>query len=463
MAAILTATPSHPDGLNAFDFGSWAVADGPTASQSFDLENTGDAAGSFSAFDKTGSDPGEFQVVSDTGEASLNPGEVRTFSVVFDPTTGGAKAAFFDLEFPADEFVEIHVEGVGTQPVESLTPALTNFGERQVSQGATPSQLITVENVGNGSLASPAATLAGSDPADFQIVSGATIPPLAAGETHDIEVVFNPASPGAKSAELVVVGSVDLAGVGLGKTAGLTGGPGSWDLKILGGGASPFKIDGWQMGALTVFSGVRSGAANTSATLGGGVLAQVGLVSPTAPEGVRGETFTVTIPADHVRDLKAMLDAVTAGVVRLTMFWPIIDRWALPGEAGQRTAFAISRHFPAIDLEPFEWRDVDNLAPVFVPDDGSGEVQLEVIATGSPTSSQVLIADSCTSLDDEASYRVDTGDLSALGPGYLKLLYQPVRSVAIESLSRSNPARGALDLSFSITETLPPQTTRILS
>jgi hypothetical protein len=87
-----------------------------------------------------------------------------------------------------------------TEPVLSVTPTTFDFGA--VKLDAVKQQVFTVENVGVGDLSGIAVFQAGSSP-EFSFTLGDTFGPLASGETAEIEVEFDPATAGVKTAEIL--------------------------------------------------------------------------------------------------------------------------------------------------------------------------------------------------------------------------------------------------------------------
>lgn len=105
-----------------------------------------------------------------------------------------------------------------TEPVLSVTPTTFDFGA--VKLDAQKQQLFTIENVGVGSLSGIAIFQAGSSP-EFSFSSDPMFGPLLNGESATIEVEFDPATAGTKTAEILFspdVGAgarlVQLTGVG---------------------------------------------------------------------------------------------------------------------------------------------------------------------------------------------------------------------------------------------------------
>jgi hypothetical protein len=108
-------------------------------------------------------------------------------------------------------------------PTAEVDPSGINFGEQDIIAGATTSRVITVSSTGLNALSLSTPTISGADQADFSIrstdCSGATLSP---SSTCQIEVAFDPNSPGERSATLSVPSNatlspetVGLAGIGI--------------------------------------------------------------------------------------------------------------------------------------------------------------------------------------------------------------------------------------------------------
>jgi hypothetical protein len=90
-----------------------------------EIENVGSATLNLSGVSLSGPNAAAFTITSDTGEASLAPGGTRSITILFDPSTTGAKMAMIDIESDdTDEpTVSVTLTGLG---VESGPTGLTN-------------------------------------------------------------------------------------------------------------------------------------------------------------------------------------------------------------------------------------------------------------------------------------------------------------------------------------------------
>jgi hypothetical protein len=109
----------------------------------------------------------------------------------------------------------------GVAPLLQVGDDLLEFGSAPVgTSGAMQSLLI--RNVGTAPLTITGITLDGSSPSEFAITSGGDAGALAPGESRELQLVFSPTTPGARTARLVIggdaangPGSVGLVGFGL--------------------------------------------------------------------------------------------------------------------------------------------------------------------------------------------------------------------------------------------------------
>lgn len=99
-------------------FGFRETDDGASAGRAVTIRNDGAASLDLSSVQLTGEDPSDFSIDVDTGEASLAPGEERTVTLTFDPSTAGTKSAALRITSnDADEpTVDVGLAGVGVEP-----------------------------------------------------------------------------------------------------------------------------------------------------------------------------------------------------------------------------------------------------------------------------------------------------------------------------------------------------------
>jgi Ca2+-binding RTX toxin-like protein len=214
------ATVISPTSL-AIDFGTVAVADGPSTPQTITIQNTGSADLLVSGVSVTGADAASFSAVAAPACAIVAPGGFCVIDVTFDPATTGPKAADVSIAHNASGSpIMVGLSGIGGAPVASVSPASLAFGS--VTTGTTSAPLsITVSNTGNTNLVVSGVALSGPNAGQFTIVVNACGTVAPAGSCN-IDVAFAPTTVGAKSAQVDIThnaagspSSVTLSGTGV--------------------------------------------------------------------------------------------------------------------------------------------------------------------------------------------------------------------------------------------------------
>jgi hypothetical protein len=130
----------------------------------------------------------------------LPAGASCSFGVRFKPASPGAKSG----------------QVVVSSGVETVTAALTGQGRRDAQLhldptqilltalpgGASPPIRVTVSNAGEEATAAVSVSLGGTYAADFSIRNNECLPPLAPAASCRLDLAFNPATPGLKTATL---------------------------------------------------------------------------------------------------------------------------------------------------------------------------------------------------------------------------------------------------------------------
>jgi hypothetical protein len=155
----------------------------------------------------------------------LNAGDTCNVRITFDPTSTGSRTGTATVQSNAAD-VTIPLDGTGIQTELTRDPGALAFGSRNVSAGATPAQELTLTNSGTQPLSLSAVGITGTNPSQFQRLSGAATDcgpgtALAAGATCKVRVRFRPTTAGAKRAAVTVAASAGgdlvtpLSGTGL--------------------------------------------------------------------------------------------------------------------------------------------------------------------------------------------------------------------------------------------------------
>lgn len=204
------------------DFGSQLLTAGPTAALTIYIENSGGQTLTLGMPSLTGAASNQF-VLSTTGfQTSLAAAASTTFTVAFDPTTTGQKDAqvtFIHNDNTKTSPFIINVTGNGITNAAALTvkaggqtgttlangaPAsgVLNFGNRDISAGASTPVQIWIENPGNANLTLGTPTLGGSASSQYVLdLTGFTTTVAPSGNTS-FTVAFDPSTTGTKNASI---------------------------------------------------------------------------------------------------------------------------------------------------------------------------------------------------------------------------------------------------------------------
>ena len=192
------------------DFGS--VLEGQASTpQTLTIQNTGAAAITLNQLTLAGTDTESFSIpVADDAcsNATLNSGDTCDFNVVFNPPSGagerGVQTSLIDVgDTAGDDAQEVDFSGTAVAPQIDV-PGSLPFGSVQLGQSS--SQIVTVQNDGQGELdvttpASPGGDFTVSPTGTTCTGAGAHLTP---GDSCNVNVVFTPSATGAENATLVV-------------------------------------------------------------------------------------------------------------------------------------------------------------------------------------------------------------------------------------------------------------------
>jgi hypothetical protein len=186
------------------DYGDIELGD--NATESFVVTNTGSADLAVSSTSLTGTNAGEFAIISGGGSFTLIPGANRTISVRFTPSSAGAKVAALTISSndPDEDPLDIALAGnCIVIPDISVSPTFRNYGD--VMAGASSTQTFTITNTGTGDLSVSSTFISGTDAGDFNIISGGGSFTIAPSANHPVQVQFSPLSLGSKSATFTII------------------------------------------------------------------------------------------------------------------------------------------------------------------------------------------------------------------------------------------------------------------
>jgi hypothetical protein len=223
-----TSTPTATLTPASLTFASQTVGV-PSPAQVVTLTNTGLSSLTINSIKITGANRGDYSQTNTCG-SSLAAGATCTISVVFDPTTTGTRTATLTVSnntTAGSNSSSLTGTGSSATPSATLTPSSLTFAAQAVGT-PSPAQTLTLTNTGTVSLTITSIKLTGADPGDYSQTNtcGAT---LAAAATCTINVVFDPAKTGTRTATLTVsdntsagANSSGLTGTGATPTASLT-------------------------------------------------------------------------------------------------------------------------------------------------------------------------------------------------------------------------------------------------
>jgi subtilisin-like proprotein convertase family protein len=205
----------------SYDFGSIATSTS-TGAITFTIENTGTAALALSGTPKiaiSGVDVADFIIVQTGTAASVSgPSGTTTFTIEFNPTTGGSKTA--QISIANNDLNEnpytINLTGTGLtsapeinvkQGSTDLDNGSGTYGFGSLATGASSSAItFTVENLGNANLSlsgTPKVAISGNT-GDFTINQTSTLATVAASSNTTFTITFNPTVAGARSATISI-------------------------------------------------------------------------------------------------------------------------------------------------------------------------------------------------------------------------------------------------------------------
>jgi beta-propeller uncharacterized protein DUF5122/centrosomal CEP192-like protein/HYDIN/CFA65/VesB family protein len=228
--AVVTATgtgtlkqlTADPDSL-AFD--PQDIDDAATAPKTSTVENSGTVSITIASVAVSGD--GQFaRLTGDADDCSagdvLAPDDTCTVRVVFDPSAVGGKTATVTIDSNAPDET-IGLSGTGTQTLLSVAPDTQAFGSQDIDDSATAARESTVTNVGTEPVDVTAVTFGGSNPTQFEQVTGqvtdcTAATTLNANETCKLRLRFDPSATGSKSATVTVASNAPAAAVSLSGT-----------------------------------------------------------------------------------------------------------------------------------------------------------------------------------------------------------------------------------------------------
>lgn len=173
---------------------------GASATQTLNIQNTGNATLTVATMVISGSSQFEFDSPPSV-PFNVAPGGQVSFTTVFSPTSRGIKQATLTISSndPVTPSKNVALRGTGVAPVIAVASGSIDFGD--VLLPGSADRALSISNTGEVTLVLNNCTLTGPDSSSFSLVS--TLPlSVAPGYSTSISVRFAPASEGLKSATL---------------------------------------------------------------------------------------------------------------------------------------------------------------------------------------------------------------------------------------------------------------------
>jgi 6-phosphogluconolactonase (cycloisomerase 2 family) len=172
------------------------------------VSNSGNATLHISSVTLGGNNPGEFTMINGCS-GPYAPNATCTITLTFSPVAAGQRSATISISDDAPNSPQlVQVSGTATavpptKPVLSLSATALAFGT--ITQGAaSPSQSVTVSNVGGAPLHISSVALGGANSADFTLTNGCTASAYAVNSTCTFSVAFAPLVTGPRAASVVL-------------------------------------------------------------------------------------------------------------------------------------------------------------------------------------------------------------------------------------------------------------------
>ncbi len=244
-------------GSSIIDFGE--LPPGSPIGRTFRIRNTGTAPLSNIVLTKSGANPGDF-TLGTPGATTIAPGAFTTFSVIFNPTSGGYSNATLNIASNATNVssFSINVTGAGLGPEIEVTASVPfttvnmvdgayqlNMRYAAISPPTPNTHWVTITNNGLLDLTGLAFTFSGPASGEYS-ASTLTTTTLVPGQSTTFSVYFSPSELGERLATLHILSNdhdessfeIQLKGTGLTRNL-------AWSIQYFGfsnNGYDPFLI-----------------------------------------------------------------------------------------------------------------------------------------------------------------------------------------------------------------------------
>src|SRR5208282_1083821 len=172
----------------------------PTAAQSVKITNAGGTAIQISAITVGGANPADFPQTNNC-PGTLNPSASCQVNTVFQPTSGGTRAATLSISDDAAGSPQaVTLSGMGLVPSAALSVASLSFNSQLVGT-TSAAEKVGVTNTGNGGLVISGLTFSGPNATEFAATHNCG-KMLAPNSSCNVSVTFVPTAAGAGTATL---------------------------------------------------------------------------------------------------------------------------------------------------------------------------------------------------------------------------------------------------------------------
>jgi uncharacterized repeat protein (TIGR01451 family) len=163
-----------------------------------------------------GTNAADFNIVGDTGQTNLAPGQTRSFQIAFAPATLGVKKATLEITALDTNLLGrfdfgVALDGADVDNLVQSTLTNINFGVRDIDAPPSPEESIVISNEGSTDL-EITVEFTGANPGDFTLVAETNAIP--AHGNRVLQVSFAPQTQGVKSA-LIRVRMISCTGTNI--------------------------------------------------------------------------------------------------------------------------------------------------------------------------------------------------------------------------------------------------------
>jgi hypothetical protein len=170
------------------------------------ISNTGAGILVISNLGTSGSNTADFSFTAGTLPITVGPNGSTAVNVTFTPTLTGSRTATLAITDNASGSPQtVALTGTGTAPFIGLNPTSVSFGNQPANVTSSPTA-VTISNssLANANLVISNLQITGTNAVEFAFTAGAPPITVAPNGSTTVNVTFTPASPGLRSATLVI-------------------------------------------------------------------------------------------------------------------------------------------------------------------------------------------------------------------------------------------------------------------